>query len=343
MQTFNNFPGHMSMDVVAAPSKVFREEDYPSKPVLIQGRPFNPAKPTPVLFMVVDGGGSAAVYVHIPKLAPGLSVYALESPFIGDEKEIDFFLPGVTIDGVASIFAKAIRSVQPHGPYMVGGYSVGGVFAFQTVKHLIATGDRVHGFLTLDTACPRNMKGILEVNVDVCQRMGLYDSLDEDDALARKPLTREQKIHVAGCTRCAGNFDPEPIPAGMRPEHNFCVWARKGFVSHLSDKIIEEGHKMAEEQGRNKMLDPEWLAWLESEKTSYGPRGWELLLGNVETFVLEGDHFSIIMRPDVSFSPFATFSPFLSSFTVSFSFAAIRVPHLCCFFFPSGKSGKPIH
>lgn len=275
--------------------RTFNPEDYQSKVVLLQGRPRSAG---PILFLVTDGGGSAAVYVQLPALAPGLTVYALDSPFIGG-KEGDFFMPGVTIEGVASIYARAIRSVQPHGPYMVGGYSIGGVFAYETVRYLINTGDKVHGFLVLDAACPRSLRGIIDVNVEVCQMMGLFDSISEEDQ--RKPLTQPQKVHVAGCVRTAGNFDPVPIKPEDRPEHVYCVWARIGFVEHLSDKIIEVGHSIAERDGLDKKLNPEWVEWLEAEKRSFGPRGWEKLVGNnIETFVIDGDHFSIMMRPRVS-------------------------------------------
>lgn len=278
----------------AIPDKTFVAKDFESRPVLLQGRPRPGA---PILFLVTDGSGSAAVYVQLPTLAPGLVVYALESPFVPG-KERDIFMPGVSMEGCASIYARAVRSIQPRGPYMLGGYSIGGVYAYELARHLIETGDKVKSFLTMDTACPRSLKGLIDINPEVCEMMGLYDNISDEDQ--RLPLTPAQKIHVAGCVRTAGNFDPVPLRAEDRPEHVYCIWATMGFVEYLSDKIIEVCNAIVERKGLDTTLDPEWLEWLYAEKESYGPRGWDNLLGdNIETFVVEGDHFSIMNRPRV--------------------------------------------
>ncbi|KAK3380525.1 beta-ketoacyl synthase domain-containing protein [Lasiosphaeria ovina] len=282
------------------PQKTFNPAEYTSKTTLLQGRPRSKG---PILFLVTDGGGVAAVYVQVPALAPGLTVYSLDSPFMGTDssgatREHDLFLPGVTVEGVASVYGRAIRAIQPHGPYLVGGYSIGGVFAYAVVNDLIAAGEEVHGFVTLDTACPRNLSGAIKVDVDVCDMMGMYDSISEEDQ--RKPLTPAQKLHIAGCVNISCEYDAVPLPADKRPRHVFCVWAKVGFVEHIADKVIEVGREIAKQQGNDvDEMDPEWVDWLESEKKTFGPRGWDKLCGSVETFVVEGDHFSIMMRPRV--------------------------------------------
>jgi thioesterase domain-containing protein len=274
--------------------KTFKQEEYHSRVVLLQGRP---QSKQPCLFLITDGGGSAAVYVHLPTISPDLTVYAVESPFIGGKEE-DFLMPSVTVEKVAVIFGQAIRSVQPHGPYMIGGYSVGGVFAYETVRYLINTGDKVHGFLLIDSACPRNLEGIIDISVDVCEKIGMFDSISEEDQ--RKPLTQVQKVHVAGCTRAASKLEPVPIRKENWPAHSFAIWARVGFVEHLSDKILEVHRAIAKRDGLEMKLNSESFEWLKSEKGSFGPRGWDKLVGDIETFVLDGDHFSIMMRPHVS-------------------------------------------
>lgn len=73
--------------------------------------------------------------------------------------------------------------------------------------------------------------------------------------------------------------------------------SRFGLPDQLSLKIKEAGDKIAEEQGLGKTeINQDWLT---AERTEFGPKGWDQLLGHVECFHLDGDHFSIMMLPKV--------------------------------------------
>ncbi|KAJ0359954.1 Type I Iterative PKS [Colletotrichum chrysophilum] len=298
----DNFQGSLSLDdsilfpseellpqVVLPPVKPFNPEEYHSNVVLLQGQPQSQQR----LFLITDGSGSAAVYLHLPKLAPNLTVYALEAPFLGRASEFTG-----SMEQIGSIYARAIRSVQPHGPYMIGGFSVGGMFAYETLRQLVEGGEQIHSFLVFDAACPKKLQGIPDVTVEVCEMTGIFDSISETDK--RRPLTLEQKTYVAGCVKCVMNYDPVPLPAHARPVHTFIIWARNGFFDKLSDKVIEADKILTAKSGLQKEANPDWMEWLTVERSSFGPRGWDRLVGDVETFVVDGDHFSIMMRPRIT-------------------------------------------
>jgi thioesterase domain-containing protein/acyl carrier protein len=48
-----------------------------------------------------------------------------------------------SIQDLARIHADRIRTVQPHGPYLLGGWSFGGVLAFEVARRLVEDGERV--------------------------------------------------------------------------------------------------------------------------------------------------------------------------------------------------------
>jgi len=50
--------------------------------------------------------------------------------------------------------AQAIRALQPEGPYHLGGYSSGGVLAFEIAHCLRAAGQHVALLVLFDTLCP---------------------------------------------------------------------------------------------------------------------------------------------------------------------------------------------
>ncbi|KAL2046127.1 hypothetical protein N7G274_001574 [Stereocaulon virgatum] len=64
------------------------------------------------LYLIVDGAGSAAAYIHLPSLPSGGNIYALESPFFSDPTEFT-----CSIEAVAGLYHTALRKTQPEGPY----------------------------------------------------------------------------------------------------------------------------------------------------------------------------------------------------------------------------------
>ncbi len=51
-------------------------------------------------------------------------------------------------DHVAARYIEEIRQVQPHGPYMLGGYCLGGTLALEMARQLIESGESI-GLLAL--------------------------------------------------------------------------------------------------------------------------------------------------------------------------------------------------
>ena len=58
-------------------------------------------------------------------------------PFYGlQARGIDGVLePHQSIEAMASAYLEEIRAVRPHGPYVLGGYSGGGLVAFEMAHH----------------------------------------------------------------------------------------------------------------------------------------------------------------------------------------------------------------
>ena len=62
--------------------------------------------------------------------------------------------PLSTIEEMAARYIKAIKVVQPEGPYALGGWSLGALIAFEMVQQLQQTGQSVGLLVSLDeSAC----------------------------------------------------------------------------------------------------------------------------------------------------------------------------------------------
>lgn len=100
----------------------------------------------PTLYFVHPAGGALFWYLALLKhLGNGYNAYGLQGHGLyGDQT------PLTSIPAMAQAYVAAIKTRQPNGPYMLAGYSMGGVIAFEVAQQLQARGDRVAQLFLLD-------------------------------------------------------------------------------------------------------------------------------------------------------------------------------------------------
>lgn len=59
-----------------------------------------------------------------------------------------------TVENIAAHFIKELKQAKPQGPYLLTGYSFGGIVAYEMAQQLTATGDDVPMLVLLDTYAP---------------------------------------------------------------------------------------------------------------------------------------------------------------------------------------------
>ncbi|MFJ9855707.1 amino acid adenylation domain-containing protein [Streptomyces sp. NPDC101150] len=109
--------------------------------------PIRPGGTRPPLFLVHPMGGNVLCYVrfarHLPDDQP---LYALQAAGADPGTA-----PLRTVEEIADSYLAALRKVQPHGPYTLGGWSFGGFVAFEMARRLRASGEDVAHLVLLDT------------------------------------------------------------------------------------------------------------------------------------------------------------------------------------------------
>ena len=89
-------------------------------------------------------------YKHLAQhLGGDQPVYGLQTAI--DEKGEPKF---AEVEAMASQYIQEIRSVQPEGPYYLGGLCMAGIIAFEMAQQLQAQGQRVAVLALLDTPIP---------------------------------------------------------------------------------------------------------------------------------------------------------------------------------------------
>lgn len=108
------------------------------------------------------------------RLQVDMPVYGLFSQTEIDllEWPVDRPLPAVSVDSLAEAYLQIIRTQQPHGPYHLGGYSVGGVLAYEVGQRLLAMGEDVALLVMLDCAMPG--KGWKRLKAGIVRRARMF-------------------------------------------------------------------------------------------------------------------------------------------------------------------------
>ena len=99
----------------------------------------------------------AQMYQELARqLTIDIPVYGLFSQAEIDllELPVDQPLPPFSIEALAGAYVDLIRAQQPHGPYYLGGFSIGGVLAYEVAQRLIAAGEEIGLLVMLDCAMP---------------------------------------------------------------------------------------------------------------------------------------------------------------------------------------------
>jgi len=101
----------------------------------------------PPLFLVHPALGSAMSYVALSRrLGTDQPVYGLQSRGLDLDSK-----PTTRVEDMAAEYVRELTSVQPDGPYHLGGWSMGGVIAFEMARQLTAAGKTVAPLVLIDS------------------------------------------------------------------------------------------------------------------------------------------------------------------------------------------------
>ncbi|HZW34326.1 MAG TPA: amino acid adenylation domain-containing protein, partial [Isosphaeraceae bacterium] len=124
-------------------------------------RPVEPRAATPLValqpagasrpfFCVHPAGGIAYCFLELAQsLGADRPFYAFQAPGLeGDAEPFD------SLERMAAHYIDAMRTVQPAGPYHLGGWSLGGLVAYEMARQLTAQGQPVATLAVLDAHAP---------------------------------------------------------------------------------------------------------------------------------------------------------------------------------------------
>ncbi len=197
--------------------------------------------------------------------------------------------PHDSIEEAARDYIAEIRQVQPEGPYMLGGFSGGGITAYEAARQLEAAGERVSLVVMLDTPLPQRRPlttaDRLIIQWHQAREKGpLYPLIWARNRIAWEIVKRRD----TGETEVEHAFHNAEIESAFyRAIASYQVQPWNGPVTlyrpPLSGKWTVSGGKLVNDERTYVLHDNDWGS----------------VVPGVEVFEVPGDHDSMVLEPNV--------------------------------------------
>ncbi|MFB1482715.1 non-ribosomal peptide synthase/polyketide synthase [Corallococcus sp. RDP092CA] len=257
-------------------------------------RPFTPLVPfkkegtgsAPPFFCVHPVGGTVLAYAELArKLGPDQPFYGLQARGLDGERQ-----PLDTVEALAASYVRAVRGVQPHGPYHLGGWSLGGVIAYEMAYQLREAGEAVELVAMIDSYVPEtvpdsepDLDRLLAIGLFAQDLMGVSLTDLDVDLAALEPEAALAKVLDAAAH--AGALPPGVDAASATALFNV-------FEAHL--EAARRYHPPAMPQ-RVLRIQAE-----DRDETRPIDGGWAALVGEqLEAHELPGTHHTLLREPTV--------------------------------------------
>ncbi len=186
-----------------------------------------------------------------------------EQPFYGFFHQGEDGMPITykTTKGIAEHYLRELRQIRPHGPYYLGGYSFGGIVAFEMACQLAAQGEQVPLVALFDTYSPQE-------NVDMIR---IEQKIHEP--LKRIIMRRLVKFY---------HNRKKPLPPKLR--HFYIIDTYGTAIEHYVPKAFPGRLTLIRTKSSPGTTDMGWR---------------DLARDGVEIRYTDGDHYSIVKEPQV--------------------------------------------
>ncbi|MBK1990596.1 AMP-binding protein [Sphaerospermopsis aphanizomenoides BCCUSP55] len=246
----------------------------------------------PPLFLVHSLGGELLCYRHLAiHLGNEQPVYGLQPQGIDGKQP-----PLVRVENMATHYIQQIRTIQPQGPYFLGGYSFGGVVAYEMARQLQKQGEKVSFLAMLDTCRP-----------------GYYQRLS---FLKRIPLHCQKIITGGHCylLKKVLNWSKHAKYSIKQRCKNYLKIALQIFQQCVNSKATDKylrimdantqalrEYKFPTYSGKVTLLRTEDENRSEKIGVKYDSQfGWgEIVTGRLDIYHIPGSHLSLLDEPDV--------------------------------------------
>ena len=238
-------------------------------------------------FCVHGGDGNVLAFRELAgHLDAARPFYALQARGVDGTE-----LPLLRIEEMAVAYIDEIKSVQPEGPYLLGGYSFGGLVVHAMAVQLQAQGEDVAALALLDSRSAKTLHSVLphhwwQRHRDRIRALTAREVLPFLGGRAQSAfrLARSAiKIRLYARRLRSHEMQSLPMPTDARTQMIGSANARR----HYRPKTFDGGAVLYRTAGKHAAPDRAYADWP------------EIIAGGVETHIVPGNHRSMLTEPAV--------------------------------------------
>jgi acyl transferase domain-containing protein/thioesterase domain-containing protein len=244
--------------------------------------------------VAIQPNGSKPPFFCVHGAGSNVLNYQVFVPFLGDDQPfyglqpqgLDGITPPLTdIKSMAAHYISEIRTIQPHGPYYLGGGSFGGTVALEMAQQLQRSGETVAFLAMFDTQRPnspptqpsKSIKNYMQKLAGLTLQKKILRIL-KTSAFIASAIAQNTQISVCKMAK-------RPIPHDLR-------------YSYLQRINLKTWYSCRPETYSGCITL--FRAYNDAEKNNYDPKhGWDGLAAEIEVIEIPGDHETFIEVPEV--------------------------------------------
>lgn len=203
--------------------------------------------------------------------------------------------PHETFEEMAAAYIEELTSVQPRGPYLLGGFSGGGITAYEMARQLEARGEEVALLVMLDTPVPMPPADLSVRDRVLIQRTELRS---KGPAYLAEWAERRAAWELGRLRRRFESGSPDSTPEKFHDEaieqafrralERYEVAQRKHATLHLFRPALPVAYDL----GNGRRINHE-------RSYVFEDNGWSPFVAAVQVAEVPGDHDSMVLEPNV--------------------------------------------
>ncbi len=261
---------------------------------------------TSPLIKIQDKGNDSPFFCVLP-VGGSVLLYRDLAQAIGDDQDFYAFQPmGLDqsdeplekVEEIARFYLRFLRTVQPGGPYKLGGWSIGGVIAFEMARQLQIPGEEVSILVMIDSHFCQPHQQMIAKNIisdDTALILAMSRELNkvlgdniEYSIPKLRSMSKDEQLSYIFEQACRENL----LPAGVEPT----------YFNRLFEMYKANIHALFQYRPQAYSGPAVLFSSEQDDQSFFGnpAKEWGKYIPSIDFHTIPGNHYTMLQKPNIN-------------------------------------------